>query len=208
MSSNTQEDLAYVRAMAEEGRNVPLVGGVHFMLWGGIIGTAALISWFDKGGIISLPFNDIWLWTGAVALGWIAGLLMGRRTARAPGATTFGNKTAAAAWFGCGAFITIFWFSILFAEMLGVNGEFPVGYLGMAMFPVVFGLYGLAFLVTSVATNSSWMKWVAYASWAISSALIFSVGTYHFLLLSALGTYAVVFVPGYILVKNQPSTIV
>ena len=206
--ANAQEDLAFVRAMAEEGRNVPLVGGSSFMLWGGLIGSAAMLSWFNDIGIYNMPFSNLWLWTGAIIIGWVASIALARATGPTPGASTFGNKTAGAAWFGCGVFITIFWLSIVGAEIMRPEDGFPVGNLGAAMFSVAFGLYGLAFMVSAVAANVTWMRWVAVVSWVISSGLLFALNSKFYMLLAALGTYAVVFVPGFILYRNQPSTTV
>ena len=36
------DDLAYVKALAEEGRDTPLVGGIMYVIWGCLIGAAAL----------------------------------------------------------------------------------------------------------------------------------------------------------------------
>lgn len=202
--TTTQEDLAYVRAIAEEGRNVPLVGGPMFVVWGGVIGTAALLCFLDDIGL-TLPVGQLWLWSGALGLGWLIGAIVNRRVRSTPGASTKGNQVAAAAWMSCGVFLTVFWLSILTASLIGSKDGFPFHYLFAAMFPVAFGFYGLAFMVTAQAVNLAWMRWVAVGSWVASSLLVFSLNTGLHMLIAGLATYCVALVPGLVLIKSQPS---
>ena len=43
MNPDLASELAYVRSLAEEGRDAPLVSGVYYLLWGGLMTVAALI---------------------------------------------------------------------------------------------------------------------------------------------------------------------
>ena len=202
--TTAQEDLAYVRAIAEEGRNVPLVGGPMFLIWGTVISVAAFCQFLRDAGA-GFPVRSAALWSIALALGWIVSFIVGKQISSSPGSSTAGNRVAAAAWMSCGIFITVFWLSILGALILLPDGGFPFGYLGAAMFPVAFGLYGLAFMVTAVAANLDWMRWVAGISWVISSLMIFTLNSEFNMLIASAGTVAVALVPGLILMRNQPS---
>ncbi|WP_306253099.1 hypothetical protein [Parvularcula sp. IMCC14364] len=205
--SNAEDDLAYVRAIAEEGRNVPLVSGSSFIVWGGIIGTTALIQFFMSLGVLP-SVNMIALWSTAFVLGWTVGTVVSNRSNQAPGASSVGNRIVGAVWSACGIFISLYWLSLVAAYFLYRGDLAPVGFLFATMFPVAFGIYGVAFYVTAIAANQSWYKWVSVGSWTISVILILTLMTDMMLLLSALGTYAVVLAPGLIMLKDQPSDIV
>ncbi len=206
--STAHEDLAYVRAIAEEGRNVPLVGGYSFVVWGSIIGTAAFIQYLMVIGVLPMVRNSLWIWGSAMILGWGVGAIVSVKIDRTPGASSIGNRVVNAAWSGCGIFITLYFLSLLVAFFLLPKDGPSVGWLFVTMFPVVFGLYGLAFYVTAVAANQNWFRWVSIGSWAISAILLLTMKMELMMLIAALGTYAVVLVPGIAMVKSQPSEIV
>lgn len=204
--SSAQDDLAYIRSIAEEGRNVPLVGGTTFLIWGVLIGTTALIGYLMDVGV--LPFvNQLWLWSVALTIGWGASFWFGRSSSTMAGGASLSNRTVTVAWIGCGIFITTYWLAILAATLIAAEGGFPVRYLLATMFPVAFGLYGLAFFVTAVVANQGWYRWVSVLSWTVAVALILELALPGnlYMLIAALGTYAVVAVPGYHMIRNQPS---
>ncbi|MCI5045198.1 MAG: hypothetical protein MRY72_10920 [Aquisalinus sp.] len=205
--SNAEDDLAYVRAIAEEGRNVPLVGGSSFVVWGSIIGTTALIQFFMSLGVLP-AINMLVLWSAAFVLGWTIGSFVSRRSKNAPGASSIGNRIVGATWGACGIFISLYWLSLMSAFFLYRSDPAPVGFLFATMFPVVFGIYGIAFFVTSIAANQGWYRWVSVGSWIISVILILTLMSDTMMLLAGLGTYAVVLAPGIVMLKNQPSDIV
>ena len=202
-------DLAYVRAIAEEGRNAPLTGGLMIVWWGSVIGIAALVQYSSDIGVVKWPVGMLWRWSIALAFGWGVGHFVQQKfVTNVPGGTTFGNKTAAAAWIGVGVFMTVYFLAIIAAMYVLRDDGFPVHYLFASMFPVAFGLFGVTYLVTSVAANQPWMRYVAVFSWGLMVAMIFAVNTKHGNLLAALGCFGSAVVPGLILMRQQPSDVI
>lgn len=206
---SAQDDLAYIKAIAEEGRNTPLLGGRNFLLWGGLVGTAALVVFLMEINVIP-GFDQMVLWTGTLVLGWVLSFLINGKSAERPGASSLSNRTVDAAWLACGIFVTVYWLSIVAASMLVEAGGYPVRFLFATMFPVAFGLYGLAFFATAVVAHQPWYRWISVVSWAIACALLLSLSIWPaaYMLVAAIGTYAVVLVPGYVMLRNEPSEIV
>lgn len=206
---SAQDDLAYIRSIAEEGRNVPLIGGVSFVLWGVLIGVAAFIAFLMEIGVVPY-FNATWLWSIAIATGWISSIVIGRNLSSRPGATSLSNKVVGAAWAACGIFVTVYWLSLVAAMLLNGEDGFPVHQLFATMFPIAFGLYGLAFFVTAVVVNQSWYRTVSFISWGVSVLLILSLAFRidFYMLIASLGTFAVVVGPGVVIMRNEPSDVV
>ncbi len=209
MSNDIKDDLAYVKALAEEGRDTPLVNGVIYLIWGTLIGLVSLLSYADNLGWLDLGVLDgVWIWVGALAIGWALSFYLGKRSGAKPGASTLGNRTSSAVWFGVGVFVTLFWVTLMFVHddftAMGVPEYFLFG----LMFPVSFGLYGVAFFATATAARVDWLRWVAVLAWGFSVLSLITMHNEHHLLVGGVGTLLCAALPGFILMRREPSQIV
>jgi len=200
--SNPNEDLAYIKDVAEKGRSVPLVGGANFVIWGGVIGTAGLLQYL-RGVGVSLPFSSMVMWIGALVLGWILSFFWSSRIRHEEGARSFSNQAAGVAWGSCGVFMTVYFFSLLGAMFFYQGSEIPMSFLFATMFPVAFGIYAIAFAVSATVSQEKWMYYVSLFSLLMMPVMIFTIPHNYSMLLAALGTYGAVMVPGWILWRNQ-----
>lgn len=209
MNTDLASELAYVRSLAEEGRDAPLVSGAYYLLWGGLMTVAALIVFLVVIGV--LPFGRAGVfgpWMVAGAVGWAASMWLGRRGGKKPGALTLGNRTASAVWFAVGVFMTAFWVALMFVHDDFTAYGVPRYFLFSLMFPIAFGVYGVAFFATAVAARLKWLKGFALASWAFSVASLFLLVSDYQFLLGAAGTFCCAVVPGALLMRNEPKDIV
>jgi len=202
-------EVAYVKALAEEGRNAPLVGGVLYVIWGVLMALAALGTYATITKAIDLPFiGGLWFWVAAFVAGWVFSFIIGARSKTKPGALTVGNKTARAAWIAVGVFMSLFWISaMIFQGRLAASG-FEGRFLYGLMFPIAFGLYGIAFFATSVAARLDWMRGFALASWIFSVAALYFIGDARQFLVGAAGSLVCAALPGALLMRREPSEIV
>lgn len=208
-SKDLSDEIAYVRSLAEEGRNAPLVGGSTYVVWGAAISLAALTAFANGMGWIALRGGLQWApWLGAFLLGWGASFWLGRSASRKPGSRTVGNRTAMSAWQAVGLFI-----SGLFATMFFVHDRYsaagvPPYFLFSLMFPISFGLYGVAFFASATAARLDWLRWFAVAAWGFSFLSLFLLDSPYQMLAAAIGTAFCALVPGVILMRREPSDIV
>lgn len=208
MTDDIRDDLAYVKALAEEGRDTPLVGGVHYVTWGAVISAAAFLSWLNAIGVIALGVLQMPMWIGAFAIGWGLSLFLGPRQSAKPGAATRGNRTASAVWFAIGVFITSFWAGLMVVHDNFTDYGVPAYFLFNLMFPIAFGLYAIAFYATAAAANVGWLKGFALLALGFSMvSLLFMITPYQ-PLIAAIGTVLCAVVPGVILMRGEPSEIV
>jgi len=149
----SHEELARLRAIAEEGRASPLLGGRHLILWGAAMTIALLINWAVVERILPWPGYSLAIsWFGIVFAGWVGSLLLGRREAGKPGEFTIGNRIERAVWTSVGIFMTLLAVG-LFARA-SLAGEPAAWALFGIMAPVGFGAYAIALAATAAATGS------------------------------------------------------
>jgi hypothetical protein len=202
-------ELAYVRSLAEEGRNAPLVGGRFFLIWGAVIGFTALFVYVNYAAALNLGFaNGFTPWLAAIAAGWVLSFTLGRRAGAKPGALTIGNQTANSVWLAVGIFMTLFWITLMVVHDNYTDAGMAPYFLFSLMFPVAFGLYGVAFFATATAARLGWLRYFSYLSWGFAVVSLFLLASPQQLLVGAIGSLACAALPGLILMRREPSEIV
>ena len=205
ISNDMAGDLAYVRTLAEEGRDAPLVGGIYYLIWGGLMGTAALVSYGHFSGLYSLgKFGGLGPWLVAGLLGWILSFTVGRGSNVKPGGSTLGNRTAISTWFAVGIFMTVLWATLMVVHDNFTAYGIPRYFMFSLMFPISFGVYGIAFFATATASRMPWLNWFAYLSWAFCVVCLFLLVSKHQMLAGALGSFLCAALPGALLMLREP----
>lgn len=196
--------LAEMKALAEEGRDAPLINGVMNVLWGGVIGVAALISFLNISGVIKLnTMGSYLIWIVAFVIGWVLSFVYGPKTSRKRGAATIGNRTASAVWFSVGIAMTGTWFLLMFLHDDFTHIGVPPYFLFQMMFPLSFLLYGVALFATATAARTPWLNWFAVAAWAFAGAAFMLMGSGYQMLLAVAGSFICSVLPGLILMRGE-----
>ena len=102
------EDLAFLRDLAEAGRDAPFAGGDYLVAGGGWFALASLVVWFGSQGLfgLSLPSAHlVWLFAAVGFAGSLVYLV--RRDRGLPETTT--NRALGAVWSAIGWGIFAFW---------------------------------------------------------------------------------------------------
>ncbi len=191
---STQDDLAYVRSVAERGADAPLGGGRTLLLWGGLITVALLVHWALRTGLLDLPsWSYLAVWLGMVALGWIGTftVISGSRG----GTVTHANQTFGAVWMASGAFLTTFAFAVIGKQIVAPT---DLALYDMLL-PISTGVYGIAFATSGSVSRDKWLWYIALMAFGFAGAYVFLLGAPILYLLAAVGTALVVFLPGFVL---------
>lgn len=148
--SEILDDLDYVKTLAEEGKNAPLLGGRIGLWWGGLLCIALFAHWASLKGISPLPIEMIGaIWMGFGIIGGIGSSILGRSLAGKPGASSMNNRVAEAMWTGNAVLLFVYSISALLSAVSG-----KVGYSIMdTIMPVAFGLYALTAYVLAKISN-------------------------------------------------------
>ena len=153
MNASARDDLSRLRAIAEEGRRAPLLGGWHLILWGSAIAAALLINWAVIERLLPWPGWALAIsWFGITLAAWAGSATIGRRHAALPGADSVGNRVERTAWTIAGAFLSLLALAIFARGML--SGDRSDFLLFEMMPPVTFGAYAVALQVSAVAAGT------------------------------------------------------
>ncbi len=196
-----KDEIAYIKALAEEGRRTPMLGGGILIAAGLIFGLASLLHWAVQAGVLALPpvaFGVIWVGAMAVFFACLF-LLIGRSKGR-PGAGSLVNQATGAAWMGVGLLIFVMAVSI---AVISWRIHSPVLTL---LFPsMIFAAYGSGWAVSATMTKARWQWRLAIAAWIAAPAIALLTGTDWIWLAYAAGLIGLALVPGMILVRQEPA---
>lgn len=202
---NLKDDIAFMRALAQEGSTTPLLFGGTMVAAGLIFGAASVGHWLMVSGTLRVPSEWFllanWVLSG-VLFGIVANLLL-RRAKSQPGYSAGVNKATGAAWSGVGFAIFASWAGM--TAMGLTTGNWAV----MNMFPVlILALYGAAWFVAAVMSNLGWLKLVAIGSF-VGAAAMGALAASPYLMLGYAGCLILLaVVPGLVLMRQEPSDIV
>ena len=182
----SHEELARLRAIAEEGRHAPLLGGWHLILWGVAMTAALLINWAVIERHLPWPaYSLAFSWFGIAILAWIASFLLGRRQSGSTGAFTIGNRIERTVWILAGAFLTILAIALFArASLVGGPGSWALFQL---MSPAGFGVYAVAIGASATAAHDRGAMPYAWLALAFCAATTLLVGTAEQFLVAAAG---------------------
>lgn len=199
-----RDDIAFMRALAEEGRQAPLLGGSMLVAAGAIYGTASIFQWAVLAGVLQLPSVALMvIWGIAVALHLVMVAVLKRGMSAKPGAGSSGNRAMGNAWMGVG------WgcFVIFFALGLASWKTRDVNLINFSP-SIVLALYGAAWSVAAAMSRATWLKVVAVASFVGAVLIALLMGSLWIWLAYAAALYLLALVPGLVLMRQEPSDIV
>lgn len=198
---SVRDDIAFMRALAEEGSQVPMLGGGISAAAGLIFGVASILHWMIQSDILRVTpwvFPAVWIGAGAI-FGVICTILI-KRTRGQAGANSAVNKATGSAWSSVGfAIFTTFLGMVAIAYVTKSEQVFYI-------FPVmILALYGAAWSVAADMSGKTWIRLVALASFA--GAVLMGLLTNHpmQMLAYAGALLLLAFVPGMILLRQEPS---
>lgn len=199
-----QDDIAYMRALAHEGRHAPLLAGRFLVAAAVIFGLANIGQWAIHSGTITVnPWAQLWLWIGAGVSFALTLTVLIRQSKGRPGAQSSGNRAVGAAWSGVGYGIFVTWLALVALSVKTGNWSW------MTVMPIaVLVAYGSAWMIGAAMTRARWMTMTALLSYAGAVAVgWFVAGPELYLIFTGL-LVAVALVPGLILMRQEPSEIV
>ncbi len=171
-ASASVNDLAFLRSLAEAGRDAPLSAGPYLVFGGGWFAVASIVIGLADLALIPFTRNEV---MPACMLGALVGFgitlaVLVRRDARK--AETNTNKAVGAAWTAAGFGIFFYFLAIQIASWRTGSGD-----LHHTMLLVVLLLYGTAWLVMAQVTGRRWMVGVALLTAISLFGVAFSLAT-------------------------------
>lgn len=206
MSQSMTDDLNYLRDLAESGQHAPLLGGRFLAWWGGAATIAYLCHYLITTGALGLgPSAYGWMWGAFIVIGFGGFKVMQFTFPRSkPGASSVGNQISSTVWMAGGMVLFSFFTGVVIRSFM--TGEASIGFLWSV--PFVLGIYGICQLTAGLLGKSRVLMlagWGAIASSGI--AAIFTGSNLVWLVGAAVAAFTV-FLPGIVLMRQEPSEIV
>jgi hypothetical protein len=188
-----RDDIAYLRALAEEGRESGQRGGAVGMAAGVIFAACSVVQWAALMGYVGGAVSNIG-WIAGTVLFFIALAVVKARM----GATTGRSRAVSVAWEGVGWAIFV-----LFLALAAATWRTRSVILITFAPSIILALYGAAWSVAASLSGKRWMKLAAFGSfaaavlcaWFIAEPVQYLVYAAALLLLAAL--------PGAVMMRQE-----
>jgi len=188
-------DIAFMRALAEDGREGPMVGGSILVLFGVVYAGASLFTSYAIGtGLAREPLFFPIVWFGATALAMAVLLAMKLRQPRKVGAArAAGLAWAAAGWTICAIIASLM--------LIGIRtGNWSVM---EVMGPVVLAIYGGAWFIAGKVSTQKWLNVVAFGAFLMAGLNAwFVTDPANMFLIYAASLIALLVAPGVVLMRQ------
>jgi len=190
---NAYEDLAMVRRLMEETRELVCEHGKHFIVWGLLMVVALLATYARLIDLAAVPVG--WIWAAAMGVGWLFSFWAGRRDAGRARVRTTAGRLLGGIWIGFGITATI----------IGVLGLYTAAIEPELLGGLMAALLGFGFFASSFVGRQRWLRWLALGWWAGSLAMLLWPGEHTLPLMAAL-IVALQVVPGVVIhIRGRPA---
>jgi hypothetical protein len=200
LAPSARDDIAFMRALAQEGARGPILGGSILLAIGLIYAAASLAVWYVLAHMPSQIGQWTWpIWGSAFTAHAvaIAVIVLRRPESQAATAANRSNRVFAMVWTGIGfaimACLASFSLTAWLAHMPAVFAGFPA---------VILTLYGVGWTVTATASNERWTWTVAILSFLFAVAAGALAGNVNLPLLFAAALLLLLALPGALLIKR------
>jgi hypothetical protein len=199
-----RDDIAYMKALAQEGRQAPILGGSMLVASGVIFGLASLVHWAALIGFVSLSgLGILWVWLGAMALYMTVLFVLIGRVKRKAGVRSAANQATRAVWSAVGGSI----FAIGFA-IAALVWRYPHNAEGLLIPSIILALWGTGWAVQAAMARSGWMRLMAVTAWVLSPVMALFAGRPEQFLAYAGALVICAVIPGLVMMRQEPSDIV
>lgn len=200
-----QDDLAYVRDLAEAGESAPLLGGRFLTFWGGLTSVAYFLHYAISIDLFGWPNSAFgWVWGTFIIVGLLGQAVLGRTLRNKPGGNSVGNRAEATVWMA-GGFALFAFFGALILKSL-VTGSAVPGF--ETSLPIVFAIYGTGLLTSGLMGRARVLTYAGYVAFGIVALASWFDGTVEIWAVASLGAFLTVFVPGLIMMRAEPKSII
>ncbi|HEY0436153.1 MAG TPA: hypothetical protein VGC92_05905 [Phenylobacterium sp.] len=194
-----RDDIAFLRALAEQGQRGSLVGGSILFAAGLIFGAASLTLWWTLSHGAAWDGWAQWVWPAAAVLFFIYLGLAKAKQRRDGLVRSPAGRMAGVAWsaLGCGMFTII-------VSLLVIANRTQDWRPAAAIGPVVLALYGVGWFVAAAAIASRWLAVLAAGSFIMGlvTAWFAAEGSATQFLVYGLSILALAGAPGFVLMRR------
>ncbi|MEO1554495.1 MAG: hypothetical protein AAFR82_11245 [Pseudomonadota bacterium] len=200
-----QDDLAYVRDLAEAGQSAPLLGGRFLTFWGALTSVSYFLHYSISAGLFGWPeVAYVWVWGTFIVVGIVGQIVLGYSIRNKPGGNSVGNRTEATVWMA-GGFALFAYFATLIVKSIVMGG--PVSGFEESL-PIVFAVYGTGLITSGVMSNTNTLTYAGYSTFLMIAIALWFEGTEMTWAIASLAAFATVLIPGLIMLRQEPKSVI
>lgn len=182
-----ESELAVIRKIMEDSRNIVIDNGWHYILWGIVVSCALLANYFMYlFGVSMQAAGMMWFITmtsTAIAAGFVERKMKRKRSVR-----TFAGRLLGTLWFAGGISMFVF----------GFAGTISGAYNAVFICPIISTVLGTTYFVSGSIQQVKWLKLLSIGWWGGAIVLFLYPGL-HTLMIFAVMLICFQIVPGIIL---------
>ncbi len=203
--TSLSEDLAYVRDLAEAGERAPLLGGRFLTMWGALVSVAYGLHYATAANLFGWPDTAFaWIWSTFMVVGIAGQAIMVRTIRNKPGSNSVGNRSEATVWMA-GGFALFAYFLALIVKSFQTGVTAP-GF--ESSLPIVFAIYGVGLITTGIMGKAKVQTYAGFGALVMIVLATWFDGTVEIWAVAALGAFLTVFVPGLIMMRQEPKSVI
>jgi hypothetical protein len=187
---NAQQELAFIKKVMADSRQMIIDDGKGFIFWGILIAFGLFFTYLSNAERWDFPLG--WFWPVLIAIGWIVTFIIEIRAEKKRSIKTFAGKIMGALWIGCGVAMTI----------LGFIGSITDAYSGIFINPIIAVVLGIGYLVSGVLQGKTWVSLLSLGWWA-GAILMFYLHNLETLLIMVGMMILLQTIPGIILYRES-----
>jgi hypothetical protein len=151
---NAQQELAFIKKVMADSRQIIIDDGKGFIFWGILIAFGLFFTYLSIVG--KWEFSLVWFWPALIAVGWIVTIVIEIRSEKKRSTKTYAGKIMGSLWIGCGVAMTI----------LGFIGGITDAYHSVFISPILAVVLGIGYLVSGVLQGKTWVSMLSIGWWA------------------------------------------
>jgi hypothetical protein len=192
--NTVRDDIAFMRALAEEGRGGPLIGGAIMAAGGLLFGTASLILWagLSSGLGLGSRIQLVWPVSGLIFFVLLFWLLRGAPRPMSAAARGVGVGWSAARW----AMFTL----VISLMVMGVRLD--DSRMAGAIAPAILSLYGCSWFIAAGAARRRWLYAVTVGAFVMAVVTAWFAMQAIDYLIYGVSLYVLVAAPGFVLMRQ------
>ena len=196
MATTPQDDLHYLRQMAEQGEKQPIHGGEVGILWGSLYFLASLYAYATLSGLLSFSNSTVLMaFLLPAPIGIVGQYFLLKRLSQKSGAFSFGNRTSSAVWSAVGFSTFVVFFSILIGKATNLISLDEAVIWGVLQ-AILFSMYGVAYGTTAQIAGDKRLYAYAAIGLVMAMATLFTIGHLEMFLVLAAGVFFGAVLPG------------
>jgi len=194
-------DIAWMRALAQEGATEPLQGGAILLAAGLTFGTASVLHWLTMTGLAPWPMAAVnVIWPAITLVFVVFATIEGYRARGKAGVRTAANRASATVWTSVGIGIFTLFLSMM---LIGLRQGGEAGRMALWLVPsIIMVFYGLGWAVSATMMRSALLWRLSVASFVAAPGLAAFTGSPWQYLLYAACLFGLMALPGWLLMKK------